>query len=110
MNRAAKKKSWQQRNSAWEQSGKSQRQWCADEGYSYEQFKYWRKRVHSENINACVPSLFEYVPIESLELESPLASRDLEAVIHIGHLRIELKGQGGTSFLRQLIQEERSHV
>ena len=108
MNSEAKRKSWQQRYAVWETSGKTQRQWCEEAGYSYEQFKYWRKRVQAKNPSTSAPSHFQYVPVESLHLESPLTSRELAAVIHIGHLRIELKGQGGCAILQQLIQEERA--
>lgn len=38
-------KEWEQRISDYKESGQSQAKWCEDNGVSYHQFGYWKKRL-----------------------------------------------------------------
>ena len=101
-------KNWKARIKEWEESDQTQQQWCEEKGYSYAQFKYHRKRIKKEKKQETAK--FQYMAVEKHPKENGTDKRDPVAIIRIGKMEIEIKGEAGQEFLKKLIREENAYV
>ena len=103
---------WEKRIKSWESSGQKQRVWCAEQGYGYEQFKYWRRRQKENQENPeSSASMFTYVPVSNAPEESKeQVTGEIVALIRCGSLEMEIRGSGSRDFLWDLLREGQRHV
>ena len=93
---------WVQRLAKMKSSGMSGMAWCAQEGISYHQFRYWRDRIGCPAKVAAqtMPTWLELSPAS--ELPIPSASDNL--VVRIGEATVELRRGFDPELLREIMR------
>ncbi len=76
-NNSEKQKYWQQHIALWQQSGQNKREYCRNNGLSYDQFKWWYAKLQENNITSLSEGFVE------------LSYQQSEKAAHIG---IEING------------------
>ncbi|HWL13552.1 MAG TPA: IS66 family insertion sequence element accessory protein TnpB [Ureibacillus sp.] len=94
----ALRKEWEQRIADYKSSGQSQAKWCEDNGISYHQFGYWKKRLkdqHTEKANN------SWIPVI---IEEPKPTRCESLLIKVGSFSIEVNSGFNSTLLTEVIK------
>lgn len=97
MDKEQHRQEWAARTVAFRASGQTMKAWCAQQGYSVDQLKYWLYKSPSSTKSAPRPT--QWVPVS---FGSPAAGGCL--LIHIGTARIEVSTGFHPELLRDVVR------
>jgi hypothetical protein len=84
--------------SAWEQSGKSKKQYCRDNNISFYRFYYWYRKFNK--IDFCNKE--DFVPLRILD--KPAIKENKIEIHYPNGVKLLLTGENNLSYLRELIK------
>lgn len=93
------RKKWEQRISAYKESGLTQVKWCEANDVSIHQFKYWYRKIRDRQLMSKANN--QWVPV-IIEDPKPVADESLQ--IKIGAASIEVKSGFSPSLLAEVIK------
>lgn len=96
-----KRKEWERRIAKYRESGKSVRQWCAENNVSAERLWYWLRRYKANN-DAPPKQSNQWLPVEVCE--HPPVGKDNSLTIRVGKASIEVKEGFDPALLSQVVR------
>ncbi|MGN8845634.1 IS66 family insertion sequence element accessory protein TnpA [Niallia sp. HCP3S3_B10] len=98
------RKEWEQRISDYKASGQCRAKWCEDNGVSYHQFGYWKRRLKDQSTEKTNNS---WVPVI---IEEPTTAQCESLLIKVGSVSIEVTSGFNSTLLAEVIKVLKEHV
>ena len=95
---------WQQRITAWQASGLSQKAWCEREQIPLSSLGYWRKRLRNDESGSDESASPRFIPVSLTESASPVTIR------MGGSMTIEISAGIDRGLLRDLLSVLRTEA
>lgn len=101
MNKAEKRKEWEERIAQYRASGQSVREWCAANNVKPERLWYWLRQYKTEN-DTCLRQPNQWLPVKVSD-HLPM-EKDSALIIKVGVACIEVKPSFDPAVLSQVVR------
>lgn len=101
MTKTERQKEWERRITQYRDSGKSVREWCAENNVSAERLWYWLRK-YKTNKDASLVESNQWLPVEVRE-HSPIEKNN-SLTVKVGEALIEVKAGFDPTLLSQVVR------